>query len=1735
MKLVDTAINTAQANIQRTLTHSGVVDYKSTINTNGSTTLGDISVFTTGTWLNRFKLGKTNSFLNGFKALIQDTNNSDSGIFVDLPAPPTFGTRDDLVFLEGYFPANGNGVDMSWRIRTVAWVDFGTYQDGMTLTNGGAIGKFYVVTAQGGNASPIATNDTNIVWSYFRSASVALGLTDSGLYVCGDGSSSAKTTLNTLDGYSYAIPLFRIKRRNSGGWNKNTNLSGARDYAQYFGLGGQANLTTQDIQNNGKTLAQVQSDFVGKTVDLNGAYGDGSPYTVISAATSSQGSQYTTLTFDRAVKTAFTTSTTVTVKSDRPDSLYSNIIDASDIIDLRHLARSSYNLQSLLEETLDKAERGELTTKDTKTAYKEHYNLQKAPLGLAQDLQSVNVKRADGTVVALKNLLGMIGNCEDASKFSTAGVTVALDSNIKKYGNNSIASTSTVSATSVQTRFPVISIDPSKYYIVVADIYNSNMTSTFLKALSGDGATTFKTESAITTTGSWVTHYIKLAPSDLTGQTSIRLDSDGVVSAVGQKMNTDGARIYEIDSTTYNLIDVDANWTGGDKISILFPYVDSPVNFVENLVPDFASGQWTLGAGASIDSPYKLKHAGGYTSSVTIPVVASAKYTVSRDTDLASGSNAKLVLTWLDSSGATISTEANYWGNDVSGKTFTAPANATKLKIEWTTINSGTYTLSNLQIEQTSTANTFVPFGRYYIPYDYAVGTSKNYITESFNSHRQTFSDAQISETVTDRVEALMTPQKHVTVTQATAGTWAVNDTIKFTSYNGVISGVIDSDTQFATISVGNSDSTLVVSDVSKLSVNDVVNVILNDLSVGWSSLTVTAIDTTNSKITLSGSNNFNVSKIVGGFVVETTTSSSLPTVTATGIVGTWSGLGTKTATYTITTPPTSNQSDILFKYSVNYPFGKGLANLPVNVDLVEVNGQRHVSGQTVSVKANFDGKTAGSTDLIPHTAKFNNNSTSLVSPSGSWTEFGSGYSTISALDSSTTNIASTLVSGNYGQVLFSFDLIRAIEDKFGETAFVGCLTTADKVAWLKNSANVSDISISWYGYGSAPSGGSLTNKAYLKSWANDTTNWNGSATHNSASVTSLTMSGANYYGGASFANRMIDTNGMIFFLAYADPSDGVTASTLFTDYVELSVTLATAETGYTVFQPEQQMPVLSENMLTANQAFPVDVSGFSVIGSSVLSIDSLGVLKADASAKGGADGSRWGLTLDNSTGKASYHTFSGEFKGVAGKSYRIFFYDGTTITYLISTLTATGNWQTINASAIRANTNQYIRIDDNGATGDTTFYLRKLKLEAGNNPNPTFSAGRNKKKILTGLGKRAGSMTENPIRIYYKYASTFDAPSTFTQEIDQAGYDSLSKQDGVLYSRTTSTAGQYAQMLIEYDPNSNMSLKEFKAMLRNLTASATLYGQGDNAGVLANGATTKWWVNSTSTWTGGTGSYNNTSSSPSTITVTDAGAGNVNYITKDQKIYILVHSTYPASASNASSLFVDYCNLTVSLSDQVDFVKSNILKVNPQTKEIKTMFPAISYRSIGNGGGVDRVSLYYRYVPWQGDNTLVPDAIVKRPDWMYITSEASGKAETFSGVNYDKYKNVINKLFGSLYSGGDYTGQRLSTSVPQANESVTPSIMRVPLSTGLEGTTSSFKDAKTALLDSGSVAYLVTDPTLISSGKFVNFVPFLVLKNSEVYLAIKHRTSSLVAEAGQVGSQAVLFRIDGRPLAKGL
>ncbi|MDP5277271.1 hypothetical protein Q5Y73_24630, partial [Chengkuizengella sp. 2205SS18-9] len=80
---------------------------------------------------------------------------------------------------------------------------------------------------------------------------------------------------------------------------------------------------------------------------------------------------------------------------------------------------------------------------------------------------------------------------------------------------------------------------------------------------------------------------------------------------------------------------------------------------------------------------------------------------------------------------------------------------------------------------------------------------------------------------------------------------------------------------------------------------------------------------------------------------------------------------------------------------------------------------------------------------------------------------------------------------------------------------------------------------------------------------------------------------------GAEQTHYKCDSNGFAHFLAYADPSDGVTESTIYTDYVELEIQIDVSELGYDVLIPEEAFPVLSENLLTANQAYPVDLDGF--------------------------------------------------------------------------------------------------------------------------------------------------------------------------------------------------------------------------------------------------------------------------------------------------------------------------------------------------------------------------------------------------------------------------------------------------------------------------------------------------------------------------------------------------------------
>src|SRR5690606_23684361 len=123
----------------------------------------------------------------------------------------------------------------------------------------------------------------------------------------------------------------------------------------------------------------------------------------------------------------------------------------------------------------------------------------------------------------------------------------------------------------------------------------------------------------------------------------------------------------------------------------------------------------------------------------------------------------------------------------------------------------------------------------------------------------------------------------------------------------------------------------------------------------------------------------------------------------------------------------------ILLGYSINYPAGKGLNHLPSDVLDGYVNDQRVVSGETVSVKANFEGKVLGNTDRIPHTggrpsSGAGSTYVTLQTPTGQWSENTQvSYDNIVALDG-VLHSRSLTYNGAMVQHLFSFNLIRLME-----------------------------------------------------------------------------------------------------------------------------------------------------------------------------------------------------------------------------------------------------------------------------------------------------------------------------------------------------------------------------------------------------------------------------------------------------------------------------------------------------------------------------------------------------------------------------------------------------------------------------------------------------------------------------------------------------------------------------------
>ena len=198
---------------------------------------------------------------------------------------------------------------------------------------------------------------------------------------------------------------------------------------------------------------------------------------------------------------------------------------------------------------------------------------------------------------------------------------------------------------------------------------------------------------------------------------------------------------------------------------------------------------------------------------------------------------------------------------------------------------------------------------------------------------------------------------------------------------------------------------------------------------------------------------------------------------------------------------------------------------------------------------------------------------------------------------------------------------------------------------------------------------------------------------------------------------------------------------------------------------------------------------------------------------------------------------------------------------------------------------------------------------------------------------KIAGSTTECPMKIYYSNATALKTPSDITGDIltgfaeigTQANMDLLKTQDGFYLGNTTSTVNSIDQMMVELDltplcnslfSGSNNSLK---SSLKTITIDAWIHGSGSNNNVLTNGVQGKMW-NGTA-WDNAA-SLGNSASVITKGTVSGGNGFNI-YINPNNKLYILIHATYPSNGTIISSVSIEYLNIKLDIARTPDTIQS--------------------------------------------------------------------------------------------------------------------------------------------------------------------------------------------------------------------
>ena len=396
------------------------------------------------------------------------------------------------------------------------------------------------------------------------------------------------------------------------------------------------------------------------------------------------------------------------------------------------------------------------------------------------------------------------------------------------------------------------------------------------------------------------------------------------------------------------------------------------------------------------------------------------------------------------------------------------------------------------------------------------------------------------------------------------ANLWNNTSKLKIKGLNGeIISGVIDSDTALCKITKdipqtsGNSNVSVSVDDTSRLSVGDTLTLVYLANGNSYSNfLTVVSVDSSTEFTGKVWSGGGSVSINNRAYLFESTASSSSPIVKTedgTTVVGTWSGLGTREATFTLGDNTGLKGKDLYVTYSLNIPSGNSdFSELPYSVARAynEVGLEMKPVTEIV-IEDDFRGKIGGSNIECPHNMGYAYNS-SITNPTSIPTSSNTSYYDKISKSDGTTDSTTTKNSTAIPQQLFSFNLIEMVERK------LGCeIPSRDKVQWLKD--NIINYTCTAYGKGTHPTG----NKYVLNNYCFAENRWYGDPrTHSLSTIASIQYIQSQQ----SWVTKSIDDSGFIHFIVYTDASDGVTASALYTDYVKLEIKLKTDSTFTTLY-----------------------------------------------------------------------------------------------------------------------------------------------------------------------------------------------------------------------------------------------------------------------------------------------------------------------------------------------------------------------------------------------------------------------------------------------------------------------------------------------------------------------------------------------------------------------------------------